>query len=581
MSKKISMYFKKGKSVSVTLSIILSALFVAAAAQAATTIGNNIDTGGTLSVTGASTLGTINGNTFTTGTGSLTLAALKTFTVSNTLTLAGTDASTLNIGAGGTLGSNAFTSTAYAPTASPTFTGTATIPTPFTLGTVSVLPTGTELNFVDGVTSAIQTQIDGKQASLGFTAENVAQKDATGGYAGLTLFKINFKNAANTITSFFTNANTVARTYTFQDRDGTIADNTDLALKAPIASPTFTGTVTIPTPFTLGGVSVTPTGTELNYVAGVTSAIQTQLNAKQGTLTNSAGLAAALSDETGTGLAVFNTSPTLVTPALGTPASGVATNLTGLPLTTGVKEILPTANGGTGSAFFSIAGPTVARVFTFPDAAATIARTDAAQTFTGVQTMTSPEFTTPSLGVATATTINKVTITAPTTAATLTLVEGSSLVTAGAFSNTLTTTAATNVTLPTTGTLATLAGTETLTNKTLTSPTMTAPVLGAASATSIVIGSASTTVTKIVAYSPTLTPAATAATIQTVEQTFTVTGLTTADKVFVNGPAPTALCAATTFRVSAADTLAIGFTVLTAAACTPAAGVYNIVAIRN
>jgi hypothetical protein len=50
-----------------------------------------------------------------------------------------------------------------ATTASPTFTGTVTIPTPFTLGAVSVLPTGTELNFVDGVTSAIQTQLDGKQ----------------------------------------------------------------------------------------------------------------------------------------------------------------------------------------------------------------------------------------------------------------------------------------------------------------------------------------------------------------------------------------------------------------------------------
>lgn len=51
----------------------------------------------------------------------------------------------------------------YAKLASPTFTGTVTIPTPFTLGAVSVLPTGTELNFVDGVTSAIQTQLDGKQ----------------------------------------------------------------------------------------------------------------------------------------------------------------------------------------------------------------------------------------------------------------------------------------------------------------------------------------------------------------------------------------------------------------------------------
>lgn len=53
----------------------------------------------------------------------------------------------------------------------------------------------------------------------------------------------------------------------------------------------------------------------------------------------SAQLRTALTDETGTGSAVFATSPTLTTPLLGTPTSGTLTNCTGLPISTGVSGL--------------------------------------------------------------------------------------------------------------------------------------------------------------------------------------------------------------------------------------------------
>lgn len=51
---------------------------------------------------------------------------------------------------------------------------------------------------------------------------------------------------------------------------------------------------------------------------------------------SSANLAAAVTNETGSGALVFATSPTLVTPALGTPTALVLTSATGLPPTTGI-----------------------------------------------------------------------------------------------------------------------------------------------------------------------------------------------------------------------------------------------------
>lgn len=84
----------------------------------ATQAANSVTiSGGTITGT------TISGLTVTTTTGTLTLANAKTLTVSNTLTFTGTDGSTLNIGAGGTLGTLAFQSGTFSGTSSGTNTG--------------------------------------------------------------------------------------------------------------------------------------------------------------------------------------------------------------------------------------------------------------------------------------------------------------------------------------------------------------------------------------------------------------------------------------------------------------------------
>jgi hypothetical protein len=144
---------------------------------------------------------------------------------------------------------------------------------------------------------------------------------------------------------------------------------TNAALSTPILGTPQSGTLTNCT-----GLPVS-TG-----VSGLGAGVATFLGTP-----SSANLRTAVTDETGTGALVFANTPTLVTPVLGV---ATATSVNKMAITApATSSTLAVADGKTFTVNHSLTlAGTDATTMTFPATSATIARTDAAQAFTGNQT---------------------------------------------------------------------------------------------------------------------------------------------------------------------------------------------------
>jgi hypothetical protein len=297
-----------------------------------------------------------------------------------------------------------------------------------------------------GSTTQVQYNNAGAFGGMpGFTFDGTATVSL--GVASTTSGSLKLYNSASADSvSLASGNNSAAWTLTLPTSGGTnnyalLTDGSGTTSWGAVATGTIsTGTIGQITYYSgTNALSGTTTGT------GVLTALGNNTNEAGGVLVPAAALTASaivLGGGSGTGPATTTTGTGVVTAlgvntgsagafvvnggALGTPSSGTLSSCTGLSLTTGVSGILPVANGGTNASSAGITAFNNITGYTATGATGT--------TSTNLVFSTSPTLVTPTLGVASATSINKVAITAPATSATLTIADGKTLTA----SNTLT-----------------------------------------------------------------------------------------------------------------------------------------------
>jgi hypothetical protein len=155
-----------------------------------------------------------------------------------------------------------------APIDAPTFTGTVVLPSTTSIGDVSAA----EIGYLSTVTSNVQDQIDAK---LDSSAASTTYAPLAGPTFSGTVVLPSTTSIGDLSAAEIGYLSTVASNV--QDQiDAKLASSTASTTYAPLAGPTFTGTVVLPSTTSIGTVD----STELGYLNDVTSNIQTQLNAK-------------------------------------------------------------------------------------------------------------------------------------------------------------------------------------------------------------------------------------------------------------------------------------------------------------
>jgi len=255
----------------------------------------------------------------------------------------------------------------YAPLASPALTGTPTAPTA-TAGTNT-----TQVATTAYVGTAISNLVAGAPATLDTLDEIAAAIADTGNFSDTVVLKTGSTMSGalamgnNKITGLGTpTVSTDAATKGYIDTVTIAPSNltgpiTSVGSATSVAAQTGTGSTfvmnTSPTLVTPALGVATATSVNGTTIPSTKTLVVTTDKLSTLAATTSAELAGVISDETGSGALVFATSPTLVTPVLGTPTSATLTNATGLPISTGVSGL------GTGVATF-LATPTAANLAT-------------------------------------------------------------------------------------------------------------------------------------------------------------------------------------------------------------------------